>query len=94
MVIIDGNIKLGGAKKWSTQDLEINVEGKELTILYKPNTTRTFYNVSDYSGRVIVTGSINENGITKITLNFAQPENYHVTVIDGENVSKAFVPIN
>lgn len=94
MVIVDGNIKLGGAKKWSTQDLKVDVEGRELTILYKPNTTRTFYNVSDYSGRVIVTGSINENGLTEALLKFAKSGNYHVTVIDGENVYKTLIEIN
>ncbi|MBL4651753.1 MAG: hypothetical protein JKY53_02655 [Flavobacteriales bacterium] len=86
MVLADRNIRFGRVKKWSTQDFEISVEGKQLTIFYTPKTSRTFYNVADTSGNVIVTGSVSETGITSCVLHFALAGNYSLTLIDGEDM--------
>ena len=88
MAVVDRNIRFGKVKKWSTQDFKVSVEGKQLTIFYTPNTTRTFYNVSDYSGKVIVTGSISESGTTICVLQLALSGNYFLNIIDGGDMLK------
>ena len=94
MVIVDGNIKFGKVKKWSTQDFRISVEGKQLTIFYKPSTTRTFYNVADLSGRVIATGSVLECGVTNCVLQFAGKGDYYLNLVDGEDMLKQTIQLS
>lgn len=86
MVIVDGNIRFGRGKKWSTQDCEIRVEGRQLTIFYTPRSTRSFFNVSECSGRVIATGNISETGTTSCLLQFASEGTYNLNLVDGEDL--------
>lgn len=94
MVIVGGNIRFGRVKKWSTLDLRISAEGKKLVIFYTPNTSRTFFNVSDASGSVIATGSVSESGTTNCVLQFAQPGDYCVNIIDGEDILKQAIQLS
>jgi hypothetical protein len=94
VVIVDGNIRLGRVKKWSTQDFRISVEGKKLAIFYRPNTPRTFYTIADSSGKVFATGSISETGTTNCVLQFAAPGNYFINLVDGEDMLKQAIQLS
>ena len=94
MVIVDGNIRLDRVKKWSTQDFRISVEGKKLAIFYRPNTSCSFFNVSDATGSVIATRSVSETGTTNCVLQFAQPGDYYVNIIDGEDILKQAIQLS
>ena len=94
MVLVDRDIRFGRVKKWSTQDFKVSVEGKQLTIFYIPRTSRTFYNVSNSSGNVIVTGSISETGTTDCVLQFAPAGNYLLNLIDGEDMLKQSIKLS
>lgn len=93
MVIVEGNIRFGRVSTWATQNFRIGLKGKLLSIFYTPNTTLSFFNVSDPSGSVIATGAISKSGTTDCLLNFTRSGDYCVNIIDGEDILKQAIEL-
>jgi hypothetical protein len=60
---------------------------------YKPNSENALFDICDFNGRVLKTGTINPSGETEIDLSGIASGTFMIYILDGANIERRKITI-
>ena len=81
------NKKMRG-KKATTPELRIELNSTHLVVFFSPDTHKAFFDISDDSGNVLTTGTLNGLGSIHIPIAGFEKGYYKLSIVDGAALIK------